>query len=292
MLIKSLSFTLLSLCLAQGLSAADEPAVEQEKSNARAYRAHLLSFIWPEKMSSEQIDYQNIYDIEGIPRFLNEEDAIQSASIMDKTALDSELTENVNPFYQYQELVGKKVEVLVNQTWPMVFEEQGSVNIAEFHSPKRFDGYPELTGQISIKLGRYLETEIDYKHYLFDSFSAPVQEEVTEENIDGLIFDELDPFEELPATEKKTVKLYEPALLLSFTSKRKTASKKLNYLDHPIIGSLLYFEPISVDDAEHELMLQALTEEEMVRDAEASISLEPEENSTIFLPPPTFENTP
>ncbi|GEM_PF-1080951 len=276
MSIKPLTLTLFCLCFIQEIHAA-ESITEPEKSNARAYRAHLISFIWPSNLSSEQIDYQNIYQLDNIQRFQNEDEAKQSASIFDKKALEE--SEVINPFYQYQALIDNKVTVLSNQTWPMIFEEQGSVNFANFHSQNLFDGYPELTGQIQVKLGRYLETEINYKHFLFDSFTAIAKEETPP--INNLIFDDLDPFfEKTDETETKVIKLYEPALLLAFDVQRKTASKKLNYLDHPIIGSLLYFEPISVDDAEHELMLQALTEEEIVRDAEASISIDIETDET------------
>ncbi len=276
MLIKPLHLTLLFLCLVQGIHAAEQ-TIEPVKSNARAYRAHLMSFIWPSKLSSEQVDYQNIYQLDNIQRFQNEDEAKQSASIFDKKPLEE--SELINPFYQYQALIDNKVTVLSNQTWPMIFEEQGSVNFANFHSQSLFDGYPELTGQIQVKLGRYLETEINYKHFLFDSFTALEKKETLP--INSLIFDELDPFfVKPPLAEERIIQLYEPALLLAFDVQRKTASKKLNYLDHPIIGSLLYFEPISVDDAEHELMLQALTEEEIVRDAEASISIEIETDET------------
>jgi hypothetical protein len=29
----------------------------------------------------------------------------------------------------------------------------------------------------------------------------------------------------------------------------KTASKKLNYIDHPVIGTLIYFEPLDLEEA-------------------------------------------
>lgn len=270
MLFKTLPLTLCLLLLMQETQAAEQ-VTEPVKSNARAYRAHLMSFIWPSDLTSEQVDYQNIYQLDNIQRFENEEEAKQSASILDQKPISE--NEETNPFYQYQTLINKKVTVLSNQTWPMIFEEQGSVNFANFHSQTLFDGYPELTGQIQVKLGRYLETEINYKHFLFDSFTTLKKEDTTP--INNFIFDELDPFfENEEVSEEKIIRLYEPALLLAFDIKRKTASKKLNYLDHPIIGSLLYFEPISVDDAEHELMLQALTEEEIVRDAETGINFE------------------
>lgn len=270
MLFKTLPLTLCLLLLMQETQAAEQ-VTEPVKSNARAYRAHLMSFIWPSDLTSEQVDYQNIYQLDNIQRFENEEEAKQSASILDQKPISE--NEETNPFYQYQTLINKKVTVLSNQTWPMIFEEQGSVNFANFHSQTLFDGYPELTGQIQVKLGRYLETEINYKHFLFDSFTTLKKVDTTP--INNFIFDELDPFfENEEVSEEKIIRLYEPALLLAFDIKRKTASKKLNYLDHPIIGSLLYFEPISVDDAEHELMLQALTEEEIVRDAETGINFE------------------
>jgi len=269
MFIKPLSLSILGLCLAQIALAADDASIDEpEKSNARAYRAHLLSFIWSDKMSSEQVNYQNIYQLDNIQRLTNEEDAIQSASIIDSVEQELDETSEPNPFLQYQAKMGKRVTILSNQTWPMIFEEQGSVVFEDFHSKQLFDGYPELVGKVQVKL------------VLFDSFTAPLTQTNQTQSI---IFDELDPFDQVDPfnpthPEEKIIKLYEPALVLSFNLERKTASKKLNYLDHPIIGSLLYFEPISVDDAEHELMLQALTEEEMVRDAEASINLEPQES--------------
>lgn len=286
MFTKSFSLTILGLCLAQTIYAANDTSEnETEKSNARAYRAHLLSFVWPDKMSSEQINYQNIYQLDNIQRFTNEEDAIQSTSIMDTIQQEIDVATEPNPFLKYQALMDRRVTILSNQTWPMIFEEQGSVVFEDFHSKQLFDGYPELTGQLKVKLGRYLETEIKYQHFIFDSFTAPVRET---NQAQSNIFDELDPLEGIDpfnktTSEEKVIQLYEPALILAFTAERKTASKKLNYLDHPIIGSLLYFEPISVNDAEHELMLQALTEEEMVRDAEASMRVEPEESLDILL---------
>ena len=284
MSIQHLTLALVSLVLSTGLVAQDQDTQEQEKSNARAYRAHLLTFTWSDKMSSEQIDYENIYQLDEIQRFESDEDAILSSSIIHDVNPDQ--GEEINPFTQYQALIKRRVTILSNQTWPMIFEDQGSVNFAEFHSDKILDGYPELTGQIEVKLGRYLETKVQYQHYLFDTFTTQVK--APEPVNSSLIFDELDPFlDETTATQTQTVQLFEPALVLRFEVERKTASKKLNYLDHPTIGSLLYFEPISVDDAEHELMLQALTEEEMVRDAEASISLDAEEEETNKLIPIT-----
>lgn len=284
MSIQHLTLALISLVISTGIFAEDKETQEAEKSNARAYRAHLLTFTWSDKMSSEQINYENIYQLEDIQRFENDEDAILSSSIINKTSANE--GEEINPFAQYQALIKRRVNILSNQTWPMIFEDQGSINFAEFHSDNILDGYPELTGQIQVKLGRYLETKVQYQHYLFDTFTTQIKEPETINN--SLIFDELDPFLDSPdITKTETVQLFEPALVLRFEVERKTASKKLNYLDHPTVGSLLYFEPISVDDAEHELMLQALTEEEMVRDAEASISLEAEEEEINKLIPIT-----
>ena len=50
----------------------------------------------------------------------------------------------------------------------------------------------------------------------------------------------------------------EPALELNLNFNNKTASTKLNYIDHPIIGTLIYFEPLELEDAIERISMQQL----------------------------------
>jgi len=273
MIIKIL-FSLLTAVLIANQVTAEEL---KKTSNARAYRAHLMTFIWPEKSSNEKIDYANIYDLADIKRFSDKQQNQQSdANVGFSFGIGIGEPKTVNPFDRYQEKLSKEITILSNQMWPMIFEEQGSTVEKRFYSGESLDGYPVLLGDIQIKLGRYLETEINYQHYLFDSFSVPsiFGTESSTSNQTHLLsipmlsnaVTSFSNIEENNNTFSKipTVDLYQPASVLAIKLEHKTASKKLNYLDHPIIGSLLYFEPISLEDAEQEIMLDQIRKENIL----------------------------
>ena len=69
------------------------------------------------------------------------------------------------------------------------------------------------------------------------------------------------PFQVANTNTAPEFKEFEPALVLTLNQSNKTASKKVNYLDHPTIGTLLYFEPIELEDAIEKIALQTVAPE-------------------------------
>jgi hypothetical protein len=221
------------------LFAANE--TEYNPSTARAYEAYLLTFVWPDKDSSEQVDYKSLVSAANLPRY-------PSPSADSSRSSAANIAQLSVPFDRFKNKIAPHAEVLVNKKWTLIFKTTGATLHETFHSDVMKNGYPELTGKIAIKLGRYLESDIQYKHYRFDPRPAPpVSEQESQADSQGAL-----PAQTLPAT-------LEPTWVLNLEQSNKTASKKLNYLDHPIIGTLIYFEPISLDDAIQQVSLEKLT---------------------------------
>ncbi|AWY00398.1 hypothetical protein A8139_10595 [Marinomonas primoryensis] len=240
---KTLIISLLSLTLLNTHLFADDGEINTD--TARAYEAHLVTFMWPEGQSSEQINYKNVLSTGNLLRLTKgEEDKLSTTSS----------TSGSTPFGNIEERLGGHVKILANQQWTLIFNHPGDTISKTFHSEQEKDGYPELTGSISVKLGRYLESDIRYQHYLFDSFTQP---NTQGQSGKGSFFSQgrntLDTQPEF--------KEFDPALVLALNQRNKTASKKVNYLDHPTIGTLLYFEPIELEDAMDKIALLSMMPE-------------------------------
>ena len=230
---KALIITFLSLTLFNTHLLADDGEINTD--TARAYEGYLVTFMWPEGLSSEAINYKNVLSTKHLLRLTkgkNEEDPSNTTS---------NTSESI-PFGNIEERLGRHVKILANQKWTLIFKHPGDTINKTFHSEQEKDGYPELTGNIAVTLGRYLESDIRYQHYLFDSFTQPTQRQNT------------------PDTQPE-FKAFDPALVLTLNQHNKTASKKVNYLDHPTIGTLLYFEPIELEEAMNKIALQSMTPE-------------------------------
>lgn len=240
---KTLIISLLSLTLLNTYLFADDGEINTD--TARAYEAHLVTFMWPEGQSSEQINYKNVLSTGNLLRLTKGEE--------DKSSTTSN-TSGSTPFGNIEERLGRHVKILANQQWTLIFNHPGDTISKTFHSEQEKDGYPELTGSISVKLGRYLESDIRYQHYLFDSFTQP---NTQGQSGKGSFFSQgrntLDTQPEF--------KEFDPALVLALNQRNKTASKKVNYLDHPTIGTLLYFEPIELEDAMDKIALLSMMPE-------------------------------
>ncbi len=228
---------------------ADDGDIDPD--TARAYQGYLVTFLWPEGQSTEQVDYKNVLSTDQLVRLTDEEAAAP-------ISVSQELGKA--PFGNIEDKIGSHTKILVNKTWTLIFKHPGDTIYKSFHSQQAKDNYPELTGSISIKLGRYLESDIHYQHYLFDSFTLPDSDQfgLNNESENASFFTETSREN---SAAKPEFKEFEPALVLKLNESNKTASKKVNYLDHPIIGTLLYFEPIELEDAIEKIALQTISPE-------------------------------
>ncbi len=262
---KKLTLTLFTLLFISSPSQAiDEPI---DPDTARAYEGYLVTFIWPDDKTSEQIDYKNILTTQGLFRLPETvpdgSETLQGAPTTEAEMLEDEPISQPGlptPLIKIAEKLGPHVRVLSNQQWTLIFKRPGDMIEKSFHSDEIKDGYPELTGDIRIKLGRYLESEIQYKHFLFDSFTQPDTSMPIEENQNSLFFSNQESNQGEQANTRD-LKAFEPALVLALNMRNKTASKKLNYLDHPTIGTLLYFQPLELEEAVEKIALQTMSPE-------------------------------
>ena len=244
---KSLIVIFLSLTLLNTHAFAANEQINPD--TAKAYKAYLVTFQWPEGKSTEQVDYKNVLSTDSLFR-LKTEGGIATNS--------SNNTGRSTPFGNIEQRLGGHVKILANQKWTLIFRFPGDTIKKSFHSSQEKDGYPELTGNIAIKLGRYLESDIQYKHYLFDSFTQPSPAQNSEQNRSVSIYSQ--------TANQSDFKEFEPALVLKLNQSNKTASKEVNYLDHPTIGTLIYFEPIELEDAMEQI---------------ATLSVEPETGKSL-----------
>ncbi len=189
-----------------------------DSDTARAYQAYLLTFIWPSYASNERINYQNINDSNTLPRYSIKQNDSSNLKTADIEPL-------FIPFTSFKNRIAAHVSILVNQTWTLIFNHVGDAINQTFHSQPNSAGYPNFTGSINIRLGHFLESKIQYKQYLFTPIpNATATNQNTESSEQNLI----------------------PTQVLNLIQENKTASRKLNYIDHPIIGTLLYFEPMKL----------------------------------------------
>ncbi|WP_394180116.1 hypothetical protein [Marinomonas posidonica] len=263
---KKLAFTLFTLLFISSQSQAiDEPI---DPDTARAYEGYIVTFIWPDDQTSEQIDYKNILTTEGLFRLAETmTDASATTQETPTNVTENEVTEPASqpglpePLVKIAAKLGQHVRILSNQQWTLIFRHPGDTIEKSFHSDEIKDGYPELTGDIHIKLGRYLESDIQYKHFLFDSFTQPDASLPIDENQNRLFFSNQESNQASEQANTKDLKAFEPALVLTLDIHNKTASKKLNYLDHPTIGTLLYFQPLALEEAVEKIVLKTMSPE-------------------------------
>ena len=132
--------------------------------------------------------------------------------------LSRSLRVNGSPFEQFRNALDSRTTLLTNNEWTLIFPKKGTSFHKRIQGNNETNGIPEFKGAISFKLERYLETNAHFQHYRFERSDMGDSDAPQ-------------------------------AQVLSLTLANKTASKKLNYIDHPVIGTLIYFEPIALEDA-------------------------------------------
>jgi|OM-RGC.v1.009271136 hypothetical protein len=227
----------------------DLASIDPDK--ARAYQAYLLTFEWPQGTSTEEITYQEIKNSTTIPSY---DIPVDSA---DSTTLPATIEPLFNTFDRFNEKVGKHAKILANEKWTLIFPEAGFTHHETFHSTVNENGYADLSGEFSVKLGRYLETTLNYHHYLFahDESDLTPSALPQDNNVDRPQSDT----ENTDAAPIENTTFNRPTKVFNLALKNKTASKKINYLDHPIIGTLLYFVPMELEDAIEQKALESFT---------------------------------
>lgn len=197
-----------------------------------------MTFEWPKEDTAEHIKYDDILSLNGIPKFTNPDERFNASG----TGSNGANIETINnPFDAYQKKIQRNVNVLSNNSWTLIFDGKGDTLSRAINSAPLISGYSELSGTIKITLGRYLETSINISHYKFAATQPPINDVVNTLTTNH--------------AEKTTLL---PSARLDITQTNKTASKKLNYLDHPLIGTLLYFEPMELEDAIQQQALESL----------------------------------
>lgn len=202
-----------------------------DPDKARAYRAYLMTFIWPNNMSTEDVEYDHVLAVDNIPQFSN-----------GSNSSNSPLTED-SPFSQFQKTFSARTHILTSNQWTLIFPDKGTSISETFHSDTLNQGYSEFTGSVRFTLGRYLESKLEYQHYLFNSYA---EDDLSSPSYTLVISDDSMDTENATLMPMQS---FGPTEVLKLSLTNKTASKKLNYLDHPIIGTLLYFEPIELEQA-------------------------------------------
>lgn len=218
-----LVFGVLSSAISQA-NAVDLNSIDLEK--ARAYQAYVMTFAWPDNMSSETIEYQDVYSLDGLMK-----NPRRSASSIAPRSLPS-------PFDSFQNTIRARAELLTSNSWTLIFPDTGASISKPLFSDAQQNGYPEFTGKVTFTLGRYLESNLHYQSYLFGNPVAVIPEEVhANTHASGTQLQPSQSFWDGPSQ------------VLPLHFKNKTASKKLNYIDHPIVGTLIYFEPLDLEQA-------------------------------------------
>lgn len=248
---KALTPILLSLSLFNTPLFANDGEINPD--TARAYQGYLLTFLWPEGQSSELIEYEDVLAVDDLLRFSEEELEQNTPNTITPTSIKS------TPFDNFAGKLDRRVTILSNQKWTLIFKATGDTIQKSFTSPQIQEGYPELTGNISIKLGRYLESDIYYNHYLFN-YVTPTETDVEASNQIENNQANNNVLQQIGTTESNTKQL-QPTLVLPLHQSNRTASKKVNYLDHPTIGTLLYFEPMELEEAMEAIALETITPE-------------------------------
>lgn len=220
------------ISLISSLLFAEDSNANTDQPNAKAYKAYLMTFAWPEKNTVEHIEYEELLSLKATPKFENQEEGNKA----NNRSNSADIAPINNPFGSYQNKIKSGVKVLTNNTWTLIFNGRGHSLTHQFNSNPLASGYAELQGSIKIKLGRYLESDIQLNHYKFNFITAEK--------------------DTIKSTENDTSSI--PTSLLTIHQRNKTASKKLNYIDHPTIGALLYFEPMDIEEAIQQQALENL----------------------------------
>ncbi len=230
--------------LSLSANAVDLDSIDQDK--ARAYEAYVMTFLWPENMSSERIDYENVLSLEGIPVFEQKQETANNDESSFASTMAADIEPLKAPFDDFVSTFERRTQLLSNERWTLIFPETGATLSREFHSATMVDGYAEFVAHVDFTLNRYLESNLSYEHYLFDTFTT-VNTPESESN--GTTDGPRVTLEYTQAPEALIQKHVEPAMVLKLNFLNKTPSKKLNYIDHPTIGTLIYFEPLELEDA-------------------------------------------
>ena len=256
---------LLTACLFSHPLLADTEQYDPE--TARAYQGYLLTFSWPEGQSTEQVNYVDLLPAALGLLINNKQQASEKESPLD-LQLDS-------PFVAMENKLKRRVDILANQEWTLIFKAPGDSIRKQFTHYSEAFGYPELTADVAIKLGRYLETDIRYQHYLFSRNAlqntvSSSQDDTPDQSASLDVTDSNITLLKAPEQTSTSIELpnlaindeaFVPSAVLTLYQSNKTASKKVNYLDHPTIGTLLYFEPIELEDAFERIALKTMTPE-------------------------------
>lgn len=226
----ALIFSVLASAISQA-NAVNLNNIDLEK--ARAYQAYVMTFAWPDNMSSETVEYKDVFSQEGLIQ-----NPPQNSSSVAPSSLPS-------PFESFQNAIGARTQLLTNNSWTLIFPEKGASISEQFFSNEQQNGYPALTGKVTFTLGRYLESDLHYQHYRFGNPTSFVSSEpVVVQNNNSTI-----PYTNGTQIQPTPSFWNGPSQVLPLHFVNKTASKKLNYIDHPIIGTLIYFEPIELEQA-------------------------------------------
>lgn len=258
----------LTLCLLSHPLLAGQDKFDP--STARAYQGYLLTFAWPEGQSTEYVTYKDLLpaDISLLVQDTKDPDDILNT------------TENLNSnaesnpiFNNLENRLKRRVEVLSNQSWTLIFKASGDSISKNFTGGSEEFGHPELKASVNIRLGRYLETDISYQHFLFSRNSFAETLNSDDSHNAALANDRVNfsnTFNTLSAPISTGItppnlainnSEFIPSSVLTLSKSNRTASVKMNYLDHPTIGTLLYYEPIELEDAIERIALKTMTPE-------------------------------
>lgn len=245
---KAISLILLGLLCNTYVQANSLDSLDLNK--ARAYQAYVMTFVWPENMTSEDIEYQDIFSHEGIQPLADWSGENDGAA-----------TPASSPFETFTKTLSARTEVLSNKTWTLIFPDTGSSISESFHSAQAEHGYPVMTANVTFTLGRYLESNLHYKHYQFGQPVATVEHQTQDgvmSPIDATTTNNASVYSSNSQVTDLNTAAYSstdynvwngPTQVLPLHFINKTASKKLNYIDHPVIGTLIYFEPLDLEEA-------------------------------------------
>ena len=232
---KTFPLFILGLLTSAYVQAASINLDNIDLNKARAYQAYVMTFEWPKNASSENVEYQDLFSLEGLNRFGSSSNSAAPNGIP-------------NPFAKFQRPLNSRTHVLSNNSWTLIFPDTGASISESFQSSEQENGYATFTGQVTFTLNRYLESNLRYQHYLFGQpAQAPQQIEQTQPT-------QTYASDNVPQAYQETYPLQQgtwdgPTQVLSLHFHNKTASQKLNYVDHPIIGTLIYFEPLDLEQA-------------------------------------------
>lgn len=231
---KSLSLFLIGLTVSSYVQAASPNYGNIDPSKARAYQAYVMTFAWPEGTSSEQLKYEPVSSPDNLQRFSPDSNY---ASKGGSSAFD-----------KFRNAVGSRTRMLSYNSWTLIFPDTGRSITQTFHSNSLQNGYSDFVGSVTFTLGRYLESNLDYRHYRFDQ--APSVSQELNSNITNVGSPQPIALGGMNSVNTAYAGGFgSPTKVMSLHFENRTASQKLNYIDHPMIGTLIYFEPLGIEDA-------------------------------------------